>query len=264
MNPTSEDPDQSARFHFHEVGGVPFAATTFEGAVEFLLDSAIPNRLPINVRLANAYNVALADDDPSYSSILNDQGINLPDGSPIVWFLRRGGHATASRVRGPSFFEEVLMRSAGTNVRHFLLGASDKTLTQLTQTVLLKYPTIKIAGSYSPPYADVDEDFISLCEQHVLGTRPDVVWVGLGTPKQDYVGTDLAARLGVPTVNVGAAFDFLAGTAREAPVWVQKSGFEWLYRLAAEPRRLWRRYLWGNPRFLKVALRQHLCNRNRR
>lgn len=242
------------RFAHREVAGVPFAVSTLDGAVKWLIDEAAPQGLAVNVRLANAYNVALADNDPEYSKLLRDHGINFPDGTPVVWYMNRGGRSgRAERVRGPSFFSEAIARSSGSNTRHFLLGSTDATLDSLTTKLQRAYPSLRIVGAFSPPFAPVDESFMRVCESAIRQARPDIVWVGLGTPKQDFVGTQLAARVGIPTVNVGAAFDFAAGTVREAPVWIQRSGFEWLYRLAAEPRRLWRRYFFGNARFLYAA-----------
>lgn len=245
------------RFAHREVAGVPFAVSSLDEAVEWLVAEAAPQRIAVNVRLANAYNVALADDDAEYAALLSDHGINFPDGTPVVWYMnRRSGPAgRAERVRGPSLFVEAIARSATFGTRHFLLGSTEETLASLTSTLQSMHPTLNIVGAYSPPFAPVDESFIEACEAEIRDKEPDIVWVGLGTPKQDVVGTHLAARVGVPTVNVGAAFDFAAGTVREAPVWIQRSGFEWLHRLASEPRRLWRRYLFGNLRFVVAATR---------
>lgn len=240
-----------------DVAGVPFAVSTLDDAADWLIHEAARSRLPVNVRLANAYNVALADKDPSYAQLLREQGINFPDGTPVVWVMncRRGGSAFAGRVRGPSLFAAAMRQSATSGVRHFLLGTTERTLAALTTHLTNSYPGITIAGTYSPPFAPADENFLDQCEAEASRSNPDLIWVGLGTPKQDHVGTALAERLRIPTVNVGAAFDFAAGTLREAPVWVQNSGWEWLYRLACEPRRLWRRYVFGNARFLLAVAR---------
>ena len=241
-------------FRSAPVGGVPFAATDMQSAIDWVLHGAVADRLPVNVRLANAFNVALASRDKSYRDVMVNHGVNLPDGTPIVWFLRLHPRTrSAGRVRGPSFFTSMLAQSAGSRVRHFLLGGSPSTLKQLQRNLRESHPDLIIAGSYSPPFAAVDRAFIEDCAKAVRLAEPDVVWVGLGTPKQDFVGTELARLLEIPTVNVGAAFDFVAGSTREAPQWIQRSGFEWLHRLCSEPRRLWRRYVFGNARFLWVA-----------
>jgi N-acetylglucosaminyldiphosphoundecaprenol N-acetyl-beta-D-mannosaminyltransferase len=241
------------------VGEVPFRISTLADAVDWL-HAAAKRSMPVSVRLANAYCVALADEDPRYKALLRDSGVNFPDGTPVVWFMRRalrrrpgGGHA--GRVRGPSLFTASIARSARDGTRVFFLGASQETLDALVSWARATYPTLQVSGSYSPPFAPVTEAFLDGCAGAIEAVGADLVWVGLGTPKQDYVSTALAARLGIPCAGVGAAFDFAAGSVAEAPVWVQNSGFEWLYRLLSEPRRLWRRYFFGNVRFLIAAAR---------
>lgn len=246
------------------VAGVPFHATTLEGASDWLLEAAAGRRWCPNVRLANAYNVALAQNDAKYSSLLSDEGVNLPDGTPIVWFMNlHNRNNRAGRVRGPSLFRLTLDKSVTRGTRHFLLGSTPETLSRLEENIRAAYPGIQIAGVYSPPFAPVDQAYIADCAKHVQINDADIVWIGLGTPKQDQLGTALSDEVGAITVNVGAAFDFLAGTVREAPAWIQQSGFEWLYRLLSEPRRLWRRYLVGNVQFLAGALGYHLGTRRK-
>jgi N-acetylglucosaminyldiphosphoundecaprenol N-acetyl-beta-D-mannosaminyltransferase len=257
LEPLSTSIRVRSRFAHRVVAGVPFAVSSLDETVDWLLAEAAPQRIPVNVRLANAYNVALADEDPEYAALLSDHGINFPDGTPVVWYMNRRNRAVprAERVRGPSLFVEAIARSAPVGTRHFLLGSTPETLASLTSALHKSNPTLNIVGVYSPPFAPVDESFLQACEAEIRAKEPDLVWVGLGTPKQDLVGTHLATRIGIPTVNVGAAFDFAAGTVREAPVWIQRSGFEWLHRLASEPRRLWRRYFFGNFRFVVAATR---------
>jgi N-acetylglucosaminyldiphosphoundecaprenol N-acetyl-beta-D-mannosaminyltransferase len=238
------------------VGGVPFAATTIPAVSAWLLEQAVPRRMRLNVRLANAYNVALANQEPAYGDLLKNEGVNLPDGTPVVSFMRlQRGTPKAERVRGPSLFPFVLRESVPRGTRHFLLGGTSETLRRLEERICATYPGITIAGCYSPPFAPVDEAYVTDCADRIRASAADIVWVGLGTPKQDQLGTALSRQIDAVSVNVGAAFDFLAGTAREAPVWVQRSGFEWLFRLASEPKRLWRRYLVGNCHFLLAATR---------
>ena len=242
-------------FPVTDVGGVPFQVSTLEDACDWLLTSAIPRRNGLNVRLANAYNVALASSDSDYKELLTEEGVNFPDGTPVVWFMRlRRGRQRARRVRGPSLFPLTLRESVSHGTKHFFLGGSPRTLSQLEAKVRSACPGIIIAGTYSPPFAAITEAYIFDCAERVRASGADIVWIGLGTPKQDRLGAALAREVPTVSVNVGAAFDFLAGTVREAPDWVQRSGFEWLYRLASEPTRLWRRYLVGNLQFLVAAV----------
>jgi N-acetylglucosaminyldiphosphoundecaprenol N-acetyl-beta-D-mannosaminyltransferase len=238
-----------------EVGSVPFQVADLETATQWLLTEAVPRRKGINVRLANAYTVALTRSDTSYRELLTTTGVNFPDGTPVVWFmrLRRGAHRP-HRVRGPSLFARALSESAEHGTRHFFLGSTPETLQLLVAKVRAAYPRVIIAGSYSPPFTAIDDTYVTDCAEQVRESDANLVWIGLGTPKQDHLGAALAGEMDVVCVNVGAAFDFVAGTVNEAPIWVQKSGFEWFYRLLSEPKRLWRRYLIGNSQFLIAAV----------
>lgn len=237
------------------VGKVPFEIATMADAVEQVLLAAQMGR-PTPVRLSNAYCVALASKDADYEKLLNGPGLNYPDGTPVAWFMKRRNQSgnPLSRVRGPSLFTEVLKVSAENSLAHYFLGTTDDTLRKLELAVKEKLPELKLAGSYAPPFAPVSEDFIRDCETRISDSGADLVWVGLGTPKQDYVAAELSRRLALPCMGVGAAFDFVAGTVNEAPFWMQRSGTEWVYRLMSEPRRLWKRYLFGNIRFMYTAL----------
>ncbi|MDH3052484.1 WecB/TagA/CpsF family glycosyltransferase [Gordonia alkanivorans] len=184
-------------------------------------------------------------------------GINYPDGSPVVLFMRLfapSGSRRPERVRGPSLFREVIAQSEGTSIRHFFAGATQETLALMAAKIEEEYPRARIEGVHSPPFAPVTEEYIDAIADVIGANRCDLVWVGLGTPKQDIVAAGLARRLGVPCVGVGAAFDFVAGTIPEAPEIYQRLGMEWVYRLISEPRRLWRRYTIGNLQFLRAVV----------
>ncbi|MFF0911586.1 WecB/TagA/CpsF family glycosyltransferase [Microbacterium enclense] len=211
----------------------------------------------IAVRLSNAYCVALADSDAVYQRCLTE-GVVFPDGAPVAAVMKLKNLRAASitgRVRGPSFFSRSLSVSRDHNLRHFFLGSSDKNLEKLLAAVVEEFPGLQVAGSYSPPFAPVDEGFVKLCLASLDGAGADIVWLGLGTPKQDLLATHLSRHLDVPVIGVGAAFDFKAGSVREAPKLMQHLGLEWLFRFAVEPRRLWRRYLLGNVRFIYASIR---------
>lgn len=249
-----------------EVGGVPFSAVPFDRAVEQLISLALtPRAFP--VRLSNAYCVAIAKRDPAYQALLAADGATLPDGSPIAWVMRRlAGRYDVSPsevhlIRGPSFFTAVLERSAGTGVRHYFLGGSQQTIDSLVATVRAQHPGIGVAGAHSPAFGPVDDAFVADSVRRVRASGANLVWVALGTPKQDFAASRLADVLDLPVAAVGAAFDFTAGTVRSAPRALQGRGLEWLFRLAQDPQRLWRRYAAGNTRFLLVAGRDLLHSR---
>ncbi|PND53804.1 WecB/TagA/CpsF family glycosyltransferase [Rhodococcus sp. ENV425] len=238
------------------VGTVPFNVTTLPDAVTRVIRAAIKSE-PISIRFSNAYCVALASQDSEYQSLLNGPGLNFPDGTPVAWFMKKNAHKKGfifGRVRGPSLFTETLNAGRKDNVGHFFLGTTQETLENLEAAVADRFPGTRISGRFAPPFAPLDEDFYRDCAARVAATDAQLIWVALGTPKQDFVAVELAKRVGRPCAAVGAAFDFVAGTAKEAPVWMQNSGTEWVYRLATEPRRLWRRYLLGNIQFLRSAM----------
>jgi N-acetylglucosaminyldiphosphoundecaprenol N-acetyl-beta-D-mannosaminyltransferase len=238
-----------------DIAGVPFQITALDSAVDWMVARASePARIGIAVRLANAFCVTMAHRRPDYLQLLRSRGFNFPDGAPVAWAMRRAGAPDAGRVRGPSFFTETLRRSQGTGIRHYFFGTDASVLEELVVRVRASYPGAIVVGASAP---DVQEDPVALAAQlpaSITRESVDIVWVGLGTPKQDFVADAIAAERGVITAGVGAAFDFLAGSVREAPRFMQNSGLEWLFRLVSEPRRLWRRYLIGNVQFLRVVL----------
>lgn len=244
-----------------DVGGVAFAVSNLHHAVQWILDRAARHKGGLSVRLANSYCIALAGSDERYRRLLNDDGVNFPDGAPVAAVMRfmfkpegcKG--ADIGRVRGPSFFELALDKSREQGITHFFLGATPETLKKLEHAVKDRYPGIQLAGAYAPPFAPISNELVSDCVTKINDADPDIVWVGIGTPKQDFLTTALAEATGKVCAGVGAAFDFSSNSIREAPKWIQDSGFEWLYRLATEPRRLWKRYLVGNFQFIYLVVK---------
>jgi N-acetylglucosaminyldiphosphoundecaprenol N-acetyl-beta-D-mannosaminyltransferase len=240
------------------IGGLPFEVTDMNTAVRDVITVATESSdQSLVVRLSNAYCVALASQDQEYRQLFDGPGLTLPDGAPVAWAMRnRARHPQkVGRVRGPSFFVEVLDHGRSSGLRHFMLGATDDTLTKLVDETTARYPGVNIVDAYAPPFGPIEETVNDECIERIARAKPDIIWIGLGTPKQDFAAAALAERLPGVFVGVGAAFDFVAGSVREAPKWVQNSGFEWAYRLMSEPRRLWRRYLFGNARFILAVLR---------
>lgn len=251
-------PAPAGGFPTADVGGIPVAVTTLPAAVEWLQQWSERRLGGIGVRLVNAYTIVSAHADERYLRLVRSSGVSLPDGTPVMLALRSvAGQRDAGRVRGPSFFVRALERAAGTGVREYFLGTTDETLQELEAAVRRSWPEAEIAGRWAPPFTEaVDDDFIRLCREQIAAADPDRVWVALGTPKQDYLADRLGEALGVPCIAVGAAFDFLAGTKREAPRLFQRLGIEWVFRFASEPRRLWRRYVFGNAAFVRIVLRE--------
>lgn len=253
------------------VGPVPFRVAAFDEAVDAVVQAAAEVSAPgaglagegIPVHFANAYTIALADTDASYLEIFTDpDAIVFSDGVPVVWAGRRT-HTDLTqwqRVYGPDVMTAVFDRSAADGPRHYLLGGSPETLAALQAEIARRWPDAQVVGAESPPYRALSAEEIEAQDRRIADSGANVVWVGLGTPKQDWEVRRLAANLPVVALAVGAAFDFLAGTKPQAPTWMQRSGTEWLYRFGSEPRRLAKRYLWGNPRFVYAAWRERYAD----
>jgi len=251
-----------------DVVGVPFRATTLPEAMNWLIEQAMRVRrgepVPVAVRLMNSYCVALADADPAYRDLVTSgDGVNFPDGAPVAWMIRRLGSPEGRQVRGPSLFAQTLERGRAAGLRHYLFGSTPDTIQRLTAALEGRYEGLRIAGADAGQFGDVEEILTTDAVNTIRAARPEIVWVGMGTPKQDFVAARLTELLEVPCVGVGAAFDFAAGTVREAPAVLSRMGLEWVFRLVAEPRRLWRRYLWGNSKFIQMSI-QRLLARERR
>lgn len=241
------------------VGPVNFVATDLDAAAGALCDLAQLGASGAHVHLLNAYSVTLAERRPGYLEAVSGSAINLPDGKPIGWVSRlRRDEVPLRQIRGVELFLRTFERGVEVKVKHYLLGATPETLTLLETNLRSRFPGASIVGSFSPPFRELREEELAEQDQRIQESGADVVWVGLGTPKQDFEAARLAERLPVTAVAVGAAFDFVAETVREAPTLITKCGMEWAYRLFREPRRLWRRYLIGNTQFVAtVLLKRH-------
>jgi N-acetylglucosaminyldiphosphoundecaprenol N-acetyl-beta-D-mannosaminyltransferase len=244
----------------HEIGGVGLVPLDLDSAAQLVIESARRPSVPRHIHLANAYTVALADRDPGYRRVLlADDALCLADGRPLEWVsgLRRL-RPPLRQVRGTDLFLTVVDRGRATGVRHYLLGGRPETTIGLERELERRFPGALIVGSDSPPFRELTAEEEREQLERIAHSGADVVWVGLGAPRQDHDGARIARELSVETVAVGAAFGFIAGTAAEAPRWMRRAGLEWLFRLLREPRRLWRRYLFGNARFIKaVVVRGH-------
>jgi N-acetylglucosaminyldiphosphoundecaprenol N-acetyl-beta-D-mannosaminyltransferase len=230
--------------------GVGLRDEDLGSALEMLAEAAA-RREPTAVHLCNAYTLSLAARDPLYAKVLQHKAQNLVDGVPVTWFARlQTGRKQRGPVRGPSLMRAALDRDG---LDHFLLGGTDDVLARLGGTARRSNPGVRIVGSLAPPFGPVASEDLDRWAREIRASGANVVWVGLGTPKQDQVLAGLVDRVDAVVVGVGAAFDFLSSAKREAPGFLQGSGLEWLYRLLAEPRRLWRRYLIGNALFVVHA-----------
>ena len=194
-----------------------------------------------------------------YRRVINGAHMVTPDGMPVVWLARIKGCPEVSRTYGPDLMRFLCAQEG---IRHFFYGANEHVLQQLTHRLRIAQPKIQIAGTYAPGYTQDMRPEDPKVIQTINDSAADILWVALGSPKQDFWMAKHRAGLQVPVlIGVGAAFDFLAGTKPQAPRWMQRLGLEWLFRLVCEPKRLWRRYLLGNMLFIGYAIKEIMGKR---
>jgi N-acetylglucosaminyldiphosphoundecaprenol N-acetyl-beta-D-mannosaminyltransferase len=195
--------------------------------------------------------------DPSLREIHNRAGLVTPDGMPLVWLSRLHGFRHVERVYGPDLMLALCRRSIARGTRHYLYGGAEGVPERLARRLGRRFPGLNIVGGYSPPFRSLSPKEDADIVRRINEARPDVVWVGLSTPKQErWMATHVDDLTAPVLIGVGAAFDFHAGLKPQAPLWMQHGGLEWLFRLLSEPRRLAGRYLVNNPRFLWHTLLQ--------
>lgn len=248
-----------------DVLGVPLALTDYERTMDWI-DATIQERRTGYICVAATHTVVATQDDPELRAAIEGASLVVPDGQPVVWAMNALGHDLPNRVYGPDLMDKYCERSALTGARMFLYGGRNQgALVQLALNLRTRHPGLQVVGGYSPPFRDLTDEEIDAVVAEINTAKPDVVWVGIGVPKQEKWMAALRDRLHAPVlVGVGAAFDFHAGLVPQAPAWMQSAGLEWLYRLLQEPGRLWKRYLTYNPRFVVGFARQYLRHRRAR
>jgi len=195
--------------------------------------------------------------DEWLNAVYNAAGLTVPDGMPLVWAGRKAGFERMDRVAGPDLLERVMAEAAERGWTQYFYGGADGVAEELRDTFQQRHPALKVVGVACPPYRPLTEAEDAAMVAQLNEARPDIVWVGLGAPKQERWMAEHRDRLNASIlIGVGAAFDFHTGRLDRAPLWMQRSGLEWSYRLYKEPKRLWRRYLLGIPRFALAILRQ--------
>lgn len=218
---------------------------------------AIARREKGYICVTDVHVVMQAQRDEAFRSVLNSAFLCTPDGMPIVWMSRLQGHLNVSRVYGPDLMQEVLQKSSSLGTRHFLYGGHDGSGLLLKRKLIERFPGLPIVGLFEPPFRPLNAEEEKALASQVSQSKPDIIWVGIGAPKQELFMAQYLERLDtVLMVGVGAAFDLFSGLKHQAPRWMQRSGLEWFFRLCQEPRRLLRRYLRNNPAFVWRALLQ--------
>ena len=245
-----------------DVLGVPLALTDYERTMDWM-DATIQQHGKGYICVAATHTVVATQDDPELRAAVCNASLVVPDGQPVVWAMNALGNNLTNRVYGPDLMAKYCERSALTGARMFLYGGRNQgVLVQLALNLRRRFDGLQIVGGYSPPFRPLSDEEIDAVVAEINHAKPDVVWVGIGVPKQEKWMAALRDRIDAPVlVGVGAAFDFHAGLVPQAPAWMQSAGLEWLFRLSKEPRRLWKRYLTYNPRFVFGFARQYARHR---
>jgi len=217
----------------------------------------IDNGIQHYVCVTGVHGVMESQGDAELLRIHNESGLTTPDGMPMVWAAKLAGAKNTQRVYGPDLMLAVCERAAQRGWSCFLYGATDAVLDQLRANLSDRYPGLKIVGTHSPPFRPLTPEEDDAVVREINASGAHIVWVGLSTPKQERWMASHIGRVNAPALfGVGAAFDIHAGNLKQAPRWMQRAGLEWLFRLASEPRRLWRRYAVNNPRFVLAISRR--------
>jgi N-acetylglucosaminyldiphosphoundecaprenol N-acetyl-beta-D-mannosaminyltransferase len=265
-SPVQPHPDAVSVPPRAEVVGVPLAITDYENALDWM-DAMVAERRRGYLCACNVHTVMASHEDAElHAALLSPYALNVPDGQPLVWALNALGNSLHDRVYGPELMARALARATTNGHRFYLYGGRDQhALAQLERELHRRFPGANIVGGYAPPFRPLTSEERQAIADEINALEVDVVWVGIGVPKQEKWMAEMRPYLQAPVlVGVGAAFDFHAGLVPQAPPLLQNAGLEWAYRLAQEPRRLWRRYLRYNPRFVGAFARQLAARRSAR
>ncbi len=245
-----------------DVLGVPLALTDYARTMDWI-DATVQEGGKGYVCVAAVHTVMVCQEDAELREAVLNSDLTVPDGQPLVWAMNALGHQLPSRVYGPELMARYCERAAKTGSRIFLYGGSNQgALVQLALNLRRRYPGVRIVGGYAPPFRALTDEEEAAVINEINGSGADVVWVGIGVPKQEKWMAAMRDKLDAPVlIGVGAAFDFHAGRVAQAPNWIQAMGMEWAFRLSREPRRLWRRYATYNPLFVWGFVRQWVRRR---
>lgn len=237
----------------HKVIGTFIDALDWKGAIE-LISSWGLNRESRTVCLCNVHSSVTATTDTSLATSLADSDMVLPDGAPVAWMLRRRGFKHQHRIAGPDLMIKLCKSIENTELGVFLFGSTPETLNKLEQDLITNFPKLNLLGKLSPKYGDWSTEDESSYIKKINDSGAQIVFIGLGCPKQEIWMAKNRDNVHGVMLGVGAAFDFHAGNIKRAPIIMQKAGLEWLHRLLSEPGRLWKRYFITNTRFIYLAI----------
>jgi N-acetylglucosaminyldiphosphoundecaprenol N-acetyl-beta-D-mannosaminyltransferase len=238
--------------------GVRVSATNMRDSVN-QIRSWIHKKKRAYVCVTGVHGIMECQRSANVRAVHNSADLVVPDGMPLVYISRLAGHKHTTRVYGPDLLLELCEESLRHGFKHFFFGTTPATLASLKNHLVRDFQGLRIVGVYAPPFRPLTPDELAAAITHINACEPDIVWVGLSTPKQECWMAENRQQLNAQVlIGVGAAFDFHAGKVPQAPRWMQPLCLEWLFRLIAEPRRLWKRYLLNNPQFLWLVMLQAL------
>ncbi|MDX1521444.1 MAG: WecB/TagA/CpsF family glycosyltransferase [Anaerolineae bacterium] len=247
--------DKSSKVNILGIGIDPVTMPQAIGRISAWVETGVRTY----ISMCTVHTVMECQRDKAVRQAVNGAGMATPDGMPLVWLSGWKSNSAVSRVYGPDLMLELCRHSQAKGFRHYFYGGAEGIPDQLAQNLKRQFPDLQIAGSFSPPFRPLTSSEDAEIIRMINATGPDIIWVGLGTPKQDLWMMTHRDRLTAPVlIGVGAAFDFHTGRVRQAPKWMQKRGLEWFYRLLQEPKRLWYRYLVYNPLFILLTMAQLL------
>ena len=234
--------------------GVNIAVTNMREVVNLIVNNVTDLRGKF-ICLSNVHTTVMSEKDEEYRSIQNSAFLALPDGSPLALVQRLRGYRGAEQVAGPDLMPEIWKATEHTELSHYFYGSTQETIEALYKTLIRKYPELKIAGMEAPPFRPLTDEEDRETIERINASGADFVWVGLGAPKQEKWMYDHRERIHALMLGVGAGFDFHAGTVKRAPSWMREHYLEWLYRLIQDPKRLWKRYVQTNGKFLLLSVK---------
>jgi N-acetylglucosaminyldiphosphoundecaprenol N-acetyl-beta-D-mannosaminyltransferase len=242
-----------------QVLGVPIAAVQIPDVVTQMEEWIACRERSHYICVANVHVIMEGRRDPSFCEVLRSADLCVPDGMPLVWLGRHHGHALPRRVYGPDLLIDFCRTTKNSHYTHFFLGGRPGVAENLSHELQIRFPGVQVVGIYSPPFRQLTEEEDDAITAQINTAAPDVLWVGLGCPKQERWMREHRDKLQVPVVvGVGQAFDIHSGEVPQAPIWMRENGLEWLFRLYREPRRLWRRYFIYNTKFIFTLLFESL------
>jgi N-acetylglucosaminyldiphosphoundecaprenol N-acetyl-beta-D-mannosaminyltransferase len=253
MSPATAAPERI------EIAGVRIDACTLEETVDRVIEHAAARGAPAFVVTPNAHHVVMLQESEPFREVYREAWLSVADGVPLVWASRLLRTPLPGRVNGTDLFEAVCAAAAGRGLRVFLLGGRPGAADAAARVLRERHPDLQLAGTYCPPFGfERDAGESARVVEAVREARPDILFVGLGAPKQEIWMRENGEAVGVPvSLGIGVSFELVAGVVQRAPQWMQRSGLEWFYRLRMEPGRLWKRYAVTNPRFVALVMRQY-------